>query len=648
MPDWRGPGPDANFHPPPGRPEPFFLEEDPRPPRLRTRRRLAITVAAGVIAVLGGVVLAAAAESDGSLTWSQPFLLAPSTLAPGTATGYSLNAVSCASTSLCIAVGQTGHLMSTLDATAGGAAWRHLTPAAVANANFSAVSCASISLCVAVTDSGEVVTSSDPTNAAGNWAATQIDGNVALTGVSCPTVSLCVAVDVNGNAFTSANPTGGAAAWRSSPIDQVNAPLNGISCASMSLCVAVDAYGNVVSTTSPTGGQAAWHIDDVDGAHSFLGPLSCASTTLCVAIDDVGNAVSSTNPAGGVVSWRVANVAGPFTVTGLACASASLCEAVNDSGDVLQTQSPLANSPPWAATKIPSLGIEPAISCPSELVCVAVDRNGQGIVGTGAEASQRLTVAVEGTGHGAVLGPTLSCPETCTASYPRGTSVTLTATPAVGSTFAGWGGACSNAGPCTVTMSSAVSTTATFDLVPPPVALLTVSLGGLGGGSVAGGGIACPSTCRVGEPRGARVSLVPRPAKGSAFAGWSDASCPKNGPCDLTMTGDRSVGADFARTGAPPPIKLGAVIYRAVASRRRHLARFYFHLKGRDAVGQCALATTARAGRRTRPPPRSRYVSCRSPTLYQHLAAGRYVFSVRAVSRTGRSASLPVRQAVSV
>ena len=82
-------------------------------------------------------------------------------------------------------------------------------------------------------------------------------------------------------------------------------------------------------------------------------------------------------------------------------------------------------------------------------------------------APQSLTVGTAGTGSGSV-----SCNGgACAPSYPYGSSLTLTAAPASGSSFVGWSGAgCSGTGSCTVTITGATTVTATFDANPvPPV-----------------------------------------------------------------------------------------------------------------------------------------------------------------------------------
>ncbi len=75
-----------------------------------------------------------------------------------------------------------------------------------------------------------------------------------------------------------------------------------------------------------------------------------------------------------------------------------------------------------------------------------------------------LSVSKSGTGSGTVTSSPsgISCGSTCSSSFTNGSSVTLTATAASGSTFSGWSGACSGTGSCTVTMSSDKSVTATF------------------------------------------------------------------------------------------------------------------------------------------------------------------------------------------
>ncbi|WP_081713647.1 cellulase family glycosylhydrolase [Cystobacter fuscus] len=76
-----------------------------------------------------------------------------------------------------------------------------------------------------------------------------------------------------------------------------------------------------------------------------------------------------------------------------------------------------------------------------------------------------LTVTKSGAGGGTVTSSPsgIDCGSTCGANYSSGTSVTLSAAAASGSTFAGWSGACSGTGTCTVSMTAARSVTATFN-----------------------------------------------------------------------------------------------------------------------------------------------------------------------------------------
>ncbi|MFK5243277.1 hypothetical protein ACI3PF_21845, partial [Lactococcus lactis] len=50
----------------------------------------------------------------------------------------------------------------------------------------------------------------------------------------------------------------------------------------------------------------------------------------------------------------------------------------------------------------------------------------------------------------------------CTSNLAINATYTLSATPASGYVFGGWGGACSGTSTCSVTMTSAQSVTATF------------------------------------------------------------------------------------------------------------------------------------------------------------------------------------------
>jgi hypothetical protein len=162
---------------------------------------------------------------------------------------------------------------------------------------------------------------------------------------------------------------------------------------------------------------------------------------------------------------------------------------------------------------------------------------------------QTLTVNKTGAGSGTVTadsGP-INCGATCSGVYP-GTVVTLTATPAGGSTFAGWSGSgCTGTGTCVVTVDAAKSVTAQFDIFVAPTFALNVTKAGTGTGTVtsAPAGINCGADCSENFAENTVVTLTAAPAASSTFAGWSGAGCSGTGTCVVTMSAAASVQATF-------------------------------------------------------------------------------------------------------
>ncbi len=163
-----------------------------------------------------------------------------------------------------------------------------------------------------------------------------------------------------------------------------------------------------------------------------------------------------------------------------------------------------------------------------------------------------LRATVAGSGTGTISGDGIACPGDCSEQYEPGRSVTLTAAPTGGSTFAGWSGDCSGTGTCTLTMDGDRSVTATFN--PPPTLFpLNVTLAGTGSGTVSGSGIACPGTCSQTYPAGTSVSLNAAPGA-STFGGWGGDCTGTTGlTCNLLMSGPRNVTATF---NAPTTFRL--------------------------------------------------------------------------------------------
>lgn len=175
---------------------------------------------------------------------------------------------------------------------------------------------------------------------------------------------------------------------------------------------------------------------------------------------------------------------------------------------------------------------------------------------------QTLTVTKAGNGSGTVSSNPagIACGVTCSGPFAAASTVMLTATPAAGSAFAGWGGDCSGSGACQVTMSAARNVTASFALQSFQ---LSVAVAGAGTGSVTATGINCPSTCSVSNLYGTTLTLTATADVESSFAGWSGA-CSGTGTCNVNFDAAKSVTANFTFIGpfhfgtTPAPVTVPA------------------------------------------------------------------------------------------
>jgi hypothetical protein len=354
--------------------------------RIRRHAQRTLFALAGVLCAAG--IGASAAQAASPLAWAAPV---QSDSSPGTA---GLTALSCQSTTLCMAVDDNGNFLSS-SAPAGGA-WG--LPASInspaTHPHLTAISCPSAALCFAVDNAGNLFSSTAPTSAAA-WTLEHIDLTTPLNGVSCPSTALCVAVDNAGNILTSTTP-GTPASWATMHLDGTN-HITAVSCPTATLCAAVDDHGNVLLSTTPT---TAWQPLTLLTSTSFLTAVSCNSTGLCVAVAHDGGVHATANAASPTPTWSATPLDSGHVLSGVSCTDVGLCVAVDNAGNALESDNPAAGPPNWTTTPIDAT--HPAltgVSCLPAGFCVAVDTFGDTIAAT-------LPAPVVVTGAGAASSQT--------------------------------------------------------------------------------------------------------------------------------------------------------------------------------------------------------------------------------------------------
>jgi hypothetical protein len=432
-----------------------------------------------------------------------------------------------------------------------------------------------------------------------SWSAPVPTASGWLNSVSCPSAGNCTAVG-NGQAWTET-----AESWAqvALPANSTDDELTSVSCVSVGNCTAVGlsdtsfptypesgpghGKGQLLTETAGSwapGVEAALPANAegagaVDQETSFS--VSCASAGNCTAggtyLDSSGDnhglllTQTGDNWTPGVEAALPADAATSSpdsAVDSVSCALAGSCAAVGSYQDGLGHSEGLlltetagswatgveAALPANAGTPDSSAGLD-SVSCPPSGSCTAVGTyrdnlsNERGLLIGGSPAMVKLDVSTRsGTGAGTVSSTPagIACGSTCSASFPAGTSLTLTATPSPGSTFTGWsGGGCSGTGSCQVDTAIAEQPIEASFSLPFEV---DVSRRGTGSGTVASlpAGIACGPTCSASFVGGTTVTLTATPARGSRFSGWSEA-CSGTGSCQLSNlgTGGFGVGATF-------------------------------------------------------------------------------------------------------
>jgi hypothetical protein len=175
-------------------------------------------------------------------------------------------------------------------------------------------------------------------------------------------------------------------------------------------------------------------------------------------------------------------------------------------------------------------------------------------------SSYALSVSKSGSGSGTITSNTggINCGSTCSATFNSGTTVTLTASPASGSTFGGWSDACTGTGTCIVTMTAAQTVGATFT---SSGGSSSSSSGGSSGGSSgsssggssgssSGGSSGSSSGGSSGSSSGGSSGSSSGGSSGSSSGGSSGSSSGGSSGSNSGSSGSASSGGSASREGA--------------------------------------------------------------------------------------------------
>ena len=298
-----------------------------------------------------------------------------------------LGAVSCASISVCEAVGSlpTGIFLGT---THEGSSWvLQLETVLEVGGSYLDVACSNAKDCVAVgaADTGPtsgVGAIATTTDGGAKWSTKQVPSAFTLSGVACPSAKVCFAVGF-ASTLDSASllaTTDGGSKWTEQSLPAGVGRLTDVACASIKSCEAVgDSTTGQAPVIIGTSNGSVWKKQSLPKglpANQDLDAVACPTTKVCVA---GGGGIRGPGILLGTVtagaSWRLQKVpAGVGELFDVSCGSVKVCEAggQNLSGASGVTLGTSNSGTSWKLQPLPA-GVGPlsGLSCPSTTVCYA-------------------------------------------------------------------------------------------------------------------------------------------------------------------------------------------------------------------------------------------------------------------------------------
>jgi photosystem II stability/assembly factor-like uncharacterized protein len=262
-----------------------------------------------------------------------------------------LGGVSCPSASVCYLAGGLNNNASTIEKTTnGGASWSRTTFTGTTSiGSLDSVSCADVTHCLA-TGGGRGATAFATTDGT-HWSRLALPaGTAELINVTCLTDTSCWAVGVDA---TGVMTTDGGASWSAMPYS-VTTP-GGSKLSSFGVAFTSANAGVVVGGTSAcqSGGPCAGYIQVTnDGGHTwsfatapagtaFLRNVTCLSNDACLAVGFTPTHSAAYRSINSGATWSaVANPAGIEFAAGVTCHDSSNCVAIGQSNTATRRTGP--------------------------------------------------------------------------------------------------------------------------------------------------------------------------------------------------------------------------------------------------------------------------------------------------------------------